>query len=88
MDSKEVVHRSLIQTAGASGNRKLRPLWSRANDLATRRWGDQEVWVDLHGTAATINFANPYPHFGRRSPTTTPPGRAGRVSVRCARPGR
>jgi FkbM family methyltransferase len=73
MDAKEVVHRSLIRTAGASGNRILRPLWRRANDLATRRWGDQEVRVDLHGTTATINFANPYPHFVRRYPNYNAP---------------
>lgn len=48
-------------------------IWQRANALANRRWGDEDVELTLHGHSARINFSNPYPFAVRRYPNYNAP---------------
>jgi FkbM family methyltransferase len=73
MGAREVVHWALVRTTAVEGHPLFGPLRYKANDLATRRWGSQNVRINLHGHAATINFSNPYPFSLRRHPNYNAP---------------
>jgi FkbM family methyltransferase len=70
---KESVHRALVRTCVASDAPVVGTVWRRANDLAKRQWGSENVEIKLHGHAAQINFSNPYPFAARRYPNYNAP---------------
>jgi FkbM family methyltransferase len=61
MDIPRLAHRLLAAHADEPG-------WKFLWHAAQSRWADRQVRTSLHGQAAVINFANPYPLLVRRFP--------------------
>ena len=71
--AKELVHRSLVRTYPVAEVPGLGRAWRKARNVSERRWGSEWVEAELHGSRATINFANPYPYWLRRFPNRNAP---------------
>ena len=73
MHFKDVAHRALLRTFPIAQVRGAGRLWRTAHRVAVNRWGDESVDIELHGSRATVNFANPYPYSVRLHPNYNAP---------------
>jgi FkbM family methyltransferase len=71
--AKEIAHRTLLRTFQAAKVPGFRRVWHRAQLVAVKKWGSELVETVLHGSPATINFANPYPYLIRFHPNYNAP---------------
>ena len=53
--------------------RGIRRVWGKAQYVAVKKWRSESVETELHGSPATINFANPYPYLIRLHPNYNAP---------------
>ena len=72
MKTTDLAHLVLTRTARLGWTR-IGTIWDTPYAAAVRRWGDAEIATSLHGRAAVINFANPYPLCVRRYPNYNAP---------------
>jgi FkbM family methyltransferase len=71
--AKEIAHRTLVRTFPAAKVRGFRRVWHRVQHVAVQKWGLELVETVLHGSPATVNFANPYPYLIRLHPNYNAP---------------
>jgi FkbM family methyltransferase len=71
--TKELAHRTLLRTFPVTKVRGIRRVWGKAQYVALTKWGSESVETELHGSPATINFANPYPYLTRLHPNYNAP---------------
>jgi FkbM family methyltransferase len=71
--TKELAHCTLLRTFPVAKVRGVRRVWYKAQHVAVKKWGSESVETELHGSPATINFANPYPYLIRLHPNYNAP---------------
>ena len=71
--TKELAHRTLLRTFPVAKVPGVGRVWGKAQDVAVKKWGAEPVETELHGSSATINFANPYPYLIRLHPNYNAP---------------
>ena len=73
MRTEALAHRALLRTFRVGQVRGVNRVWRQAHDAAVKRWGSKSVETRLHGSRATVNFANPYPYAIRLHPNYNAP---------------